>query len=60
MQAQAKARALAGRLVNDEETMVLDNALTSALADGIGNPNARVVAAMCVVRTGIPGQARGF
>jgi ATP-dependent helicase HepA len=60
MQAQAKARALAGRLVNDEETMVLDNAWTSALADGISNPSARVVAAMCVVRTGIPGQARGF
>lgn len=60
MQAQAKARALAGRLVNDEETMVLDNALTSALMDGISNPSARVVAAICVVRTGIPGQARGF
>ncbi|NGY60391.1 DEAD/DEAH box helicase [Lentzea sp. NEAU-D13] len=60
MQAQAKARALAGRLVNDEETMVLDNALTSALADGVSDPSARVVAAMCVVRTGIPGQARGF
>lgn len=60
MQAQAKARTLAGRLVNDEETMVLDNALTSALADGISNPSARVVAAMCVVRMGIPGQARGF
>lgn len=60
MQAQAKARALAGRLVNDEETMVLDNALTSAIADGISSPSARVVAAMCVARTGIPGQARGF
>jgi ATP-dependent helicase HepA len=59
MQAQAMARAMAGRLVNDEETMVLDNTLTSALAEGIGNPSTRVVAAICVVRTGIPGQARG-
>ncbi len=56
MQAQAKARASAGRLVNDEETMVLDNAVTSALMDGIRAPSARVVAAMCVVRTGIPRQ----
>ncbi|WP_405177786.1 protein DpdE [Nocardia sp. NBC_01377] len=60
MQAQAKARALAGRLVNDEETMVLDSALTSALADGIRNPSARVVAAICVARTGIPRQGREF
>lgn len=60
MQAQANARALAGRLVNDEETMVLDNALTSALANGIRNPSARVVAAICVVRTGIPRQNSGF
>ncbi|MFF2393943.1 protein DpdE [Nocardia sp. NPDC058114] len=58
MQAQVKARAAAGRLVNDEESMVLDSAMTSALMDGIRSPSARVVAAMCVVRTGIPRQTR--
>ncbi|MFC8044256.1 protein DpdE [Nocardia sp. NPDC057353] len=58
MQAQAKARASAGRLVNDEESMVMDSAVTSRLMEGIRHPSARVVAAVCAVRMGIPRQAR--
>jgi ATP-dependent helicase HepA len=52
-QAQAKARAAAGRLVDDGESMILDSNITRALIEGISDPVVRVVAATCIGRKGI-------
>ena len=57
MRAQALARQAAGRLVGDAESYVADVAIADALADGLSNPQTRLVAITCLVR-GASGAAR--
>jgi ATP-dependent helicase HepA len=52
VRAQTRARIAAGRLVNDDESMVLNDRVTAALINGIANPITRVVAASCLGRKG--------
>jgi len=47
---QIKARAAAGRLVNDDEALLLSQTVTEALAAGIAEPKATLVAATCLGR----------
>lgn len=51
---QIKARAAAGRLVNDDEALLLSQTVTEALAAGIAEPKATLVAATCLGRRGLP------
>lgn len=49
--AQAAARGAAGRLVRDDESLVLDRALNDALVSGIDAPSVQVIAVTCLVRS---------
>lgn len=49
--AQARARQAAGRLVTDDDSLLLDRALNEALAEGVDQPQVRLVAVTCLVRS---------
>ena len=51
--AQAEARQAAGRLLGDAESSVLSMGVNEALVCGLTNPTIRLVAATCVLRTGL-------
>ncbi|KAB8171194.1 restriction endonuclease subunit R [Streptomyces sp. 3MP-14] len=57
--AQAEARQAAGRLLGDAESSVLDVGVTEALVGGLSHPTTRLVAATCVLRTGLRRVHRG-
>ncbi|WP_051844404.1 protein DpdE [Streptomyces globisporus] len=51
--AQAQARRAAGRLLEDRESYAVDVNVTDALVQGLSTPKIQLVAATCVVKTGL-------
>jgi ATP-dependent helicase HepA len=51
--AQAEARGAAGRLLDDDESLVLDRALSDALVTGIEVPTVQLIAVTCLVRSSL-------
>jgi ATP-dependent helicase HepA len=49
--AQAKARGAAGRLLGDDESLVLDRTLNDALVSGVDAPAVQLIAVTCLVRS---------
>ena len=49
--AQAEARSAAGRLLGDDESLVLDRNLNDALVSGTAAPDVRLIAVTCLVRS---------
>jgi ATP-dependent helicase HepA len=49
--AQAEARGAAGRLLDDDESLVLDRELSDALVSGIDAPTVQLTAVTCLVRS---------
>lgn len=49
--AQAEARGAAGRLLDDDESLVLDRDLSAALVAGIDVPTVQLIAVTCLVRS---------
>lgn len=49
--AQAQARGAAGRLLADDESLVLDRSLNDALVSGVETPTVRLLAVTCLVRS---------
>ncbi|MGI5399098.1 protein DpdE [Streptomyces sp. CA-135486] len=57
--AQAEARQAAGRLLGGEESYLLDVDITDALVRALSEPTVRLVAATCLVKTGLRRVRRG-
>ncbi|WP_328779874.1 protein DpdE [Streptomyces canus] len=57
--AQAEARQAAGRLLGDEESYLLDAAITDALVQALSEPKVRLVSATCLLKTGLRRIPRG-
>lgn len=57
--AQAEARRAAGRLLGDTESHLLDVNTAGYLIEGLTQPNVRLIAATCVVRSGLERRQRG-